>query len=1037
MKFLGLFLLTFFSCFYSFAQSPLSIPFTESFTTGLNNWRVNSPPNYVSPHDWKWYNNVGTNSDGGLRMKHPSDSNYVASPAIELQAGKTYTVSFKTRMDQGSTDRLISVGLNSVRSLVGVSNFFSIRIPTNAYAQPSFSEFNPTFTVSSSGNYYLIFNYTENGYAFTYLDEIRVEETQFPVVSITSPTDGGSISENYADSTKVFISADASDTDGSITKVEFFANNVKIGEDLISPYQLLLKDVLPKDYVYTARATDNRGNVNTSLPINYRVNFRDGTFNNYAHWDFNATNTIGKGMDYWTTSGGEWVLRSPGFHGTDALEDFSSYANNFAASPGVYLRTGKTYTLEFVGYSGGGDKTMNLLLNRKPLLNSNCVLIDTTRMRSSENFKVIHKKTFTVAQNGTYHLILNYPTASSYIKLRFDNIRIIGDSLNIAPLAKITAPYTNLTIAENSSMTLKSSVIDVDGGVQKVEYYANETKVGESAVAPEFQVTWSNIALGDYNLTARPIDFDNAQGVSLITKIKADTNRFTTSSFFGSVGDDDIRGIVYQKNGTIVMAANVGNISALNVPTKLLNGATADSAGVILRLASDGKSILSMTRLCTRVADLSKDNNDNLYVAAWKSGIFKLNPMADSVRWRKTFSKPVHRIDAGPSGKNIAMVAIETDINDGTLTETFNYLHDENGNLMYQFPGVSQNGADVAIDEVSQTVIRVGFKNFRTYDKKGGTQTLPVFVPVVRGNAYDGTPKYVGYDWSADTNSTRWINRSENNMADARLNRCVIGKDGKLYLMGQIYGGNHCFRYDPFDIMKPAIVVGGDHFFTLSNTGTESHAFLGRYDPATGLEDRGQAFTARLPNTKGNSVFVDQGAIDVDSTGRIYLTGTSAWGLPLTTDYIPGEYTGGAFALVLSPNMATREMCVRLSFGNGRAIAAENNQRWIFGGNSSDAQKIYLVNSLQTTNLSTTTNKWDAWFGVIDKAKCPNGYVLGNNYGGNPFKYETNKTIISSQTVGNNSNLKQYNAKNFVEMKAGFDIRNVPVFEVLNGGCSN
>ena len=1038
MKSIGLSLLTFLSCFYSLAQTPpLSVPFTESFTTGLNNWRVNSPPNYVSPHDWKWYNNVGVNTDGGLRMKLPSDSNYVASPAIALQAGKAYTVSFKARMDQGTTDRLMTVGINTARSLVGTTPLLTKRLPTNSYNQPPFTEFNSTFTVPTSGNYYLIFNYTENGYAHTYMDEVRMEETQRPLVTMTSPTNGGNMNENYADSTKVLISANAFDTDGTITKVEFFANNVKISEDLIAPYQFLWKDVLPKNYEFFARATDNRGNVTDSSPVNYQVNFRDGTFNKYVHWDFNATNTVGKGTDYWTLSGGEWVLRSPGFHGTDALEDFSSFANNFAASPGVYLQAGKTYTLEFLGYSGGGDKVVNLFINKKQLLDNNCVLIDTVKIRSSEVFKVVHKKNFTVTQSGTYHLILNYPSASSYIKIRFDNIRITGDSLNIAPLAKITAPYTNLNIAENSSMTLKSSVLDVDGVVQKVEYFANETKVGESIAPPDFQVTWNNIPLGNYNLTARPIDFENVQAASLITKVIADNNRFTTSSFFGGVGDDDIRGIVYQKNGTIVMAANVGNVSPLNITTKFLNGATTDSSGVIIRLASDGKSILSMTRLCTQVADLSKDANDNLYVAGMKSGVFKLNAMADTLRWRKAFTKSVHRIDAGTSGKNVAMVAIETDINDGTLTQTVNYLHDENGNLLYQFSGVSQYGADVAIDEASQTVIRVGFKNFNTYDKKGGTQILPVFVPVVRGNAYDGTDKYIGYDWSSDSMSTRWINRSNNNMADARLNRCVIGNDGKLYLMGQVYGGNHCFRYDPFDIMKPAIVVGGDHFFTLSNTGTESHAFFGRYDPATGVEDRGQTFTARLPSTKGNSVFIDQGGIDADSSGRVYVTGIAAWGLPLTTDYIPGEYTGGAFALVLSPNMATREMCVRLTFGNARAVAVQNNKRWIFGGNSENDQLIYTINSLQRTNLSTTTKKWDAWFGVVETANCPNGYVLGNNYSGNPFKYETNKAIISSQTVGNNSNLKKYNAKNFVELKAGFEIKNVPTFEVVNGGCNN
>ena len=133
MKFFYLSSLMLFLCFYSLAQSPLIVPFTESFSTGLNNWRVNSPPNYVSPHDWHWYSNVGTGTDGGLRMKYPSDSNYVASPAMALQAGKVYTVSFKVRMDQGSTDRLVNVSINIISALVGTTSFFTKRLPTDSY----------------------------------------------------------------------------------------------------------------------------------------------------------------------------------------------------------------------------------------------------------------------------------------------------------------------------------------------------------------------------------------------------------------------------------------------------------------------------------------------------------------------------------------------------------------------------------------------------------------------------------------------------------------------------------------------------------------------------------------------------------------------------------------------------------------------------------------------------------------------------------------------------------------------------------------
>ena len=962
MKSFFLSLLTFFSLNYSFAQSPLSVPFTESFTANANGWRLNIPS---GSHDWRWYNNVGTNADGGLRMKLPYDSNYVASPAINLQAGKTYTLIFKTYSQSGSSDRLMTVGLNRIRSLVGTTNFISQRSPMST----TFVQVVKNFTVPTSGIYYMIFNYTENGYTFTYLDEIRVEEKQEPVVTITSPVSSGSINENYADSTKVLIEANATDPDGTITKVEFFANGLKIGEKTTAPYQFLWKDVLPKNYVLTAKTTDNRGNITTSPPVNYTVNFRDGTLKPYVHWDFNSTNTIGKNLDYWTVSGGDFRARSGGFHGTTYFDVFSAYANNFTASPGFYLQAGQTYNLEFLARAG--NKTIKLFLNKKQALNDS-IPLDTVRIRYGEDFNVLHKKTITVAQSGTYYLIIHYPSIESYVQINLDNIRITGNGLNIAPIAKITSPAGNVKVAENSILTLNSEVYDLDGSVQKVEYFANENKIGESSVPPTYEAVWANIPRGTYNLTVRPTDNNNVQASSLKTVVTSDTNRFAVSSLIGSLGQDEIRGIIFQKNGTIILAANMGNLSHLNPPTKYLNGATTDSSGVIIRLSSNGQKILSMTRLCSKIADISKDGNDNLYVAASKSGVFKLNATADTIRWRKTFSKTVHRIDAGISGKNVCMTANETDINDGTLTGTANYLYDENGTLIHQYSGVSQYGADVAIDEASQTVILVGFKNFNTYDRKGGTQVLPVYVPVLRGRAYDGTTKYVGYDWSSDTTSSRWINNSNNNMADARLNRCVIGQDGKLYIGGQVYGGNHVFRYSPYDIYQPAVLVGGDNYFTLSNTGTETHVYVGRYDPATGIKDRGQTFTARLPNTKGNSVFIEKGGLDADSSGRIYLTGTSAWGLPLTTDYIPGEYTGGAYMLVLSPNMAVREMCVRLTFGEGKAIGIYNSKRWMFGGYSEDIEsKTYLKNSFQSTNLNITTNKWEGYFGYFNTLKCP------------------------------------------------------------------
>ena len=75
--------------------------------------------------------------------------------------------------------------------------------------------------------------------------------------------------------------------------------------------------------------------------------------------------------------------------------------------------------------------------------------------------------------------------------------------------------------------------------------------------------------------------------------------------------------------------------------------------------------------------------------------------------------------------------------------------------------------------------------------------------------------------------------------------------------------------------------------------------------------------------------------------------GEYAYGLPVTIDYQPGEYTGGAYIYVLSPNFQTREICTRLaSNGKGRALAVRSRTNWGFAG-STDQQTMYFQKPIQ------------------------------------------------------------------------------------------
>jgi hypothetical protein len=76
-----------------------------------------------------------------------------------------------------------------------------------------------------------------------------------PVVTMTSPEDG----QSFVTPASVNILANASDSDGSITKVEFYNGSVKLGEDTSSPYAFNWTNVPEGNYGITVKATDNAG----------------------------------------------------------------------------------------------------------------------------------------------------------------------------------------------------------------------------------------------------------------------------------------------------------------------------------------------------------------------------------------------------------------------------------------------------------------------------------------------------------------------------------------------------------------------------------------------------------------------------------------------------------------------------------------------------------------------------------------------------------------------------------------------------------
>lgn len=106
-------------------------------------------------------------------------------------------------------------------------------------------------------------SFTGDTYYFDNLDSYASGTVNAaPQVSITSPANNSS----FASGAVVNITANATDSDGTISQVEFFANGVSIGADNTSPYGVNWT-IGNGSYTLTARATDNTGAATTSSAI--------------------------------------------------------------------------------------------------------------------------------------------------------------------------------------------------------------------------------------------------------------------------------------------------------------------------------------------------------------------------------------------------------------------------------------------------------------------------------------------------------------------------------------------------------------------------------------------------------------------------------------------------------------------------------------------------------------------------------------------------------------------------------------------------
>jgi len=115
--------------------------------------------------------------------------------------------------------------------------------------------------------FYMLFVVDANGVP-SVARMVTLQGNSLPTVTLTQPANGAT----FTAPATVNLAATAADSDGSVTKVEFFNGQTKLGEDTTAPYTFSWTGVGAGAYSLTARATDDLGGITTSVASTITVN---------------------------------------------------------------------------------------------------------------------------------------------------------------------------------------------------------------------------------------------------------------------------------------------------------------------------------------------------------------------------------------------------------------------------------------------------------------------------------------------------------------------------------------------------------------------------------------------------------------------------------------------------------------------------------------------------------------------------------------------------------------------------------------------
>jgi phosphatidylserine/phosphatidylglycerophosphate/cardiolipin synthase-like enzyme/regulation of enolase protein 1 (concanavalin A-like superfamily) len=359
-----------------------------------------------------------------------------------------------------------------------------------------------------------------------------------PAVTMTAPAGGATFPQGAT----VTVTADATDSDGTITKVEFRANGAVVGTATSAPFSVNWSNVAAGTYNLTATATDNLNASTTSTPVSITVGdppaatlpegwssrdigapgatgssrFADGTFT-----------VTGAGADVWGTADAfQFAYRQMTGDGTivarvATVQNTAAWfkagvmiRNNLAAnSAHGFMLVSLSKGTAFQRRKSDGNTSLSTAgtfatAPRWVKLTRTGNTITAFESANGTSWIEVGSDTFTMGETVYVGLAVSSHVKGVLGTSMFDNVAVIAAApQNAPPSVSLVSPASGASATAPGTFTLTATATDSDGSVTRVDFFAGTALIGSANASP-YTFNWNAAAAGTYSL--RAVAFDDA-----------------------------------------------------------------------------------------------------------------------------------------------------------------------------------------------------------------------------------------------------------------------------------------------------------------------------------------------------------------------------------------------------------------------------------------------------------------------------------------------------------------------------------------------